>query len=464
MIYNKNYNGKSKFTFLSKFLGVKLLLNKFLKAPGKLTLIYLLFTLVIFFVGPIKWMIPSPLKLVTACLVYAFSFYFGYKWAINRKKLNTSKFINFAVDDIVRFEYVKLIPIMIISCSFVILKNSIHILHNYSNFDFSKLFLMNLGELYYNTLHNKVEGRWYIQLLNYLNVFSLFWYPIGITNFKRFPRYLKSLFIITLITDILLIYIKGNMIGFGLYVMMAIPLLIISYYKLKSKHSKKMEGKKTFLSIIILIVSFLTLFNFAQISRNEFNSNNNEMYYDQGLLSEFIKEDQDWTEGPLIKNATFYFTNGYVGMAYALELPAKWTWGIGFSRDFARQVKNIFGFDVSRITYPQRVEDTYGWPNGMFWTNAYGWFASDWTFWGLPILMFIFGWFFAKVWYACINENSLTAYTLFSWLWVGIIFIPLNNQLFQSFEKFMATIVLILIFIFRKNIEHLFYKESKTYE
>ncbi|MBQ8215329.1 MAG: hypothetical protein IJX08_10055 [Clostridia bacterium] len=439
--------------------------KKILLYPMNAALIYLLFTIVIFLYGPIEWNIPSVPKLVSVLLIYTGTFALGYylkaSQLIAQLKTNEKNKNRFSDFERTSANFLNGIPtsaiglIFSVSCIFSILKHCIVMLHYYGSIDFSALLSFDFSEAYFSRLNSNIAGTWYIFALNCMNVLDVFWYPLGMIYFKRFHFGYKALFILTLLINFTYNAQSGTMISWGNFIFRLIPFLFLEIFN--AIHSKNRtvskSGKRTICIILVLIMLFVSLFIFSQESRYDYMGYEDELSYDNGILDRFIENERSYPiVGKRLSSVAFYIGNGYCGLAYALELPPSFTYGIGFSRDLSRTINQYFGIDVSGITYPQRTEDAFGWKNGIYWPSAYSWFASDLTFFGIPFLMFFFGQFFCSVWFNALTENSITAVVLTGWLWIGILFIPANNQLFQSFNMFAATVGLILLYIFRKKL------------
>ena len=446
--------------------------KKLLSLPSKAVVLYMLFTVFLLIFGPIKWKIPSYPKLLFFLTLYVGAFAFGYSYQRRKRMgiLSQQKLAclcnptnsHFGFLKTLPFKYVRLI--FCVSCAFSIVRGLIVIKHLASVVNISALLNFDIASAYFERLEAASWGTWYILALNLMYVLELFWYILGILYYKRMKLRYKILFFITAIVNIIYNFMAGEMIGWGVYIFRLIPILLISIYSIRySARDKTVEQKRTRIQqkkilyiMIALIIVFLMLFSLMQESRSDYLGYDELSYDERGTITMFIAEEQPWLIfNSIIYPMDFYITQGYCAMAHALELPPKFTYGIGHSRDLARYLRNYFGVDLTADTYPQRLEDAYGWDNGMFWPSAFTWFASDWTFWGIPILMFLFGMFLCNVWFATLFENSIIAVTLFSWLWVGIFFISANNQLFQSFEVCMGTISLIVLYTFRKALPKL---------
>jgi hypothetical protein len=127
-----------------------------------------------------------------------------------------------------------------------------------------------------------------------------------------------------------------------------------------------------------------------------------------------------------------YFTNGYYGLSLALTLPFQWTGFIGNSYSLMVIYNRFFGgeFLLSQ-TYPARVGEIYGW-GASKWHSAFAWFASDFTFFGTILFFFLVSFIYGRLWRDIVRRNNPFAVPLYSYLSIGFIFIPANNQLVIS--------------------------------
>lgn len=146
-----------------------------------------------------------------------------------------------------------------------------------------------------------------------------------------------------------------------------------------------------------------------------------------------------------------YLSQGWYGLSLGMQLPFKWTYGIGNSYSMTVLLSR-FGNLPLRVedSYPYRIGQAYGWGESK-WHSAVSWFASDFTFAGT---LFFFG-IVAWVWSRCYKEallyrNPVSA-LLFTFLTLGIIFIPANNQLLHTPESALTIIALITAWIFLRG-------------
>ena len=147
-----------------------------------------------------------------------------------------------------------------------------------------------------------------------------------------------------------------------------------------------------------------------------------------------------------------YLTQGYYGLALCLQLPFDPCYGLGSS--FAiRHIVDDMGFSIDILTYPERIERVYGVPAFAKWHTIFPWLASDFTFAGALLIMGMI----AMVWGRTLKDGLVTgnvfSITLFYWLTIIMLFVPANNQVFQTTTTMGAFIISFFMWIARGHIE-----------
>lgn len=139
-----------------------------------------------------------------------------------------------------------------------------------------------------------------------------------------------------------------------------------------------------------------------------------------------------------------YVTQGYQGLAYSLELPFEWTYGIGSMRSLSSYLPQYLGLqDPYERTYPVRVEHEFGWSAKEKWATVFPWLASDLTFPGTVLLFGVVGWVLARVWLGFLRRPDAWSVVTLVVLAVFFAFAPANNQLFN--DRYSAIGVLQLV-------------------
>ena len=131
-------------------------------------------------------------------------------------------------------------------------------------------------------------------------------------------------------------------------------------------------------------------------------------------------------QAPLAALAS-YFTQGYYGLSLSLKEPFVFCYGVGNSFFLEGLSRHLFNPPLYDRTYPARIEAN-GWDSHGKWDSIYPWIASDLSFPGTIVFMFLFGRVFALVWIDVAFCRNLWAICLFPLLLVMLFYVPANNQ------------------------------------
>ena len=83
----------------------------------------------------------------------------------------------------------------------------------------------------------------------------------------------------------------------------------------------------------------------------------------------------------------------------------------------------------------------------MQWSTFYTWVASDISFIGVLILMFIIGYLLARTWKRAKDKNDYISLVVFVQLMLLCFYLPANNQLFQSYEGLFGNMSWLMIWL-----------------
>ena len=139
-----------------------------------------------------------------------------------------------------------------------------------------------------------------------------------------------------------------------------------------------------------------------------------------------------------IKGLTIYLVHGYYGLYLALNEPFVPCYGVGHSPFLTRQVERLTGNENWNLdTYPARIEK-YGWPRNLIWHSIYPWLASDLTFYGTVIFVFIIGRLLALTWIDVLGGKNFLAVAVFAQLVIMLFYFSANNQCLTDGEGIVA--------------------------
>ena len=133
---------------------------------------------------------------------------------------------------------------------------------------------------------------------------------------------------------------------------------------------------------------------------------------------------------------THYLSSGYYAVYLSLKVPFVPTFGVGNSMFLYRQAARALGDkSILRKPYPIRIE-RYGWDAYGLWSSIYPWLASDVSFPGVILLVFLVGRLFAMSWLDTLIGKNPLAVVVFAQFIIMLFYFPANNQLMQSGADF----------------------------
>lgn len=128
----------------------------------------------------------------------------------------------------------------------------------------------------------------------------------------------------------------------------------------------------------------------------------------------------------------YYLVQGYYGFSLIINKEFNWTFGFGNSAFLQRQLLLLTGIDITPLTYQHRISPI--WDESAQWHSFYGQFANDFSLIGLVVLMFLLGYLLAKTWASIIYNNSFYGAALMPVYMLMFIFFPANNQVFAYID------------------------------
>ena len=146
-----------------------------------------------------------------------------------------------------------------------------------------------------------------------------------------------------------------------------------------------------------------------------------------------------------------YLSHGYKGLNYCLQLPFVWTKGYGGAMGLDSYISQYFHIPSQLPnTYPVRMENAFGYSGLTSWPTVFPWWASDLSFPGVIIFMFFIGRFMCSLLKASYCRSDLLASVVFSYFFIMIACLPLNNQLLQTRPAFLTTVAFLFLWFFTR--------------
>jgi len=141
-----------------------------------------------------------------------------------------------------------------------------------------------------------------------------------------------------------------------------------------------------------------------------------------------------------LATVTGYFSQGYYGLALALEQPFVWTKGIGHSPAIQSLYLTVTGDPfLSQDSYTNRLI-TQGWSGEYNWSSLATWLASDLSFWLVPGAMLLIGYYWARSWADATVGRDDRAAVFFCAMTMMVFYFPANNQMMNTLDNYAALV------------------------
>jgi hypothetical protein len=260
-------------------------------------------------------------------------------------------------------------------------------------------------------------------------------FPLAILCYKKYGPKVKLAIVIVFITEVL------SWIGIGTNKGLLDIILVCSFIVFYKNHAFLIRNaKRAFIIAIVTVAVFLTAFlnnivsryNLADTLTLDAASN----FIDFKLLGFYGKLPAIIVIALAIISG--YLNQGYYALDLALRSPPVWTYGFGNSF-FTIKIWNTFtGDDLLKKTYMGELQTLYGIDPMINWHSFYVWFASDITFPGVVLLVFLIGYLLGLSWMDLLYKRSAYAPVVFTLLITMVLYFFANNQVLSfSFIPFV---------------------------
>lgn len=182
-------------------------------------------------------------------------------------------------------------------------------------------------------------------------------------------------------------------------------------------------------------------------------------FSDYSVTSRAILDLTHWSLDPFSDNLKlgfglflYYLSHGYYGFSQCLDLPFEWSFGYGSSFALKEVLNKFMPYsDYEIASYPVRMEATTSWGAYQNWHTIFPWLASDFTYIGAIILMCLVMMVYAISWNRILKKGHWINVLLFCQLNILLVYVPANNQLFQTRASLIATSLIIILWVFNFN-------------
>lgn len=390
--------------------------------PLKVLLGFLVFTEVLLFYGPNVYELHSPALLVTFLIVVNLSFYLGYKRGVSH--FHHSK-----------YHFKK--PTIQIFLLLGLVLNILRMVEMWGQHGLNVslntiiLALLNPGDAYFAESMEAASSSLLMTLLSPITWAAL---PFGLYKWKELTLFYKIVVLLIIIIQILSWLGIGTRKG-----LMDIILLIgfISFLNNSKVQAFSKLKKKYILWIVVSLSLFLSYFVFSNLSRYGFSASEINQFEISHEIRPFYQENLPHWLIVSLSSITGYLCQGYYALSIALSQGIITPTFLGMSL-FTMVIATKFGLNPMPDTYMALIEP-YGIDPLGNWHTIYVWLANDFTFIGVPFIIFLIGMMLARTWYDCIKGENDLAIPLFSLFLIMVFYFFANNQVLSfSFMPFVT--------------------------
>lgn len=441
-----------------------------LHAPILVLGAYLAFTVGVFFFGPVDWYVPSKAKLFLFLFVNYFGLWAGYRRGIRKAQGIIPTLASEEVGAIrVRPAIVRL---AVFSMIFNIVSTLVR-LHALRGLDTVVATIMRPGEAYRETqilsqLSREgalagmriAEYSWAFRISTVLSVFTALYFPLGLACWSRMRAPGRIVFCGSVICTLVFTIGMGAQSGVGFLMFAALPFAMYKYFfraagnrpqRIGDRRDGLTRNQIRLLATLGIVVLASTIV-FFQVDRQE--AGRRTLDAQRALVGPYgvVSDDGlfDITGDRLrfgLIMTSLYISQGYEGLALAMELPFEWTFGVGWSKALQSIYHDYLGgSDIFVRSYLARNEAATGWPALRWWSTIFTWIASDTTFYGTVLVMFFIGFCLARVWGDAISSGNPFAFAVLAQLFILVFMFPANNALAQTLDALFAVVGILSIY------------------
>lgn len=311
--------------------------------------------------------------------------------------------------------------------------------------------MSNIGSVYFQD----IDGSSGIMIFRFAtDFFRVVNCTLGFYFFRKLSRPNKYL-----ITGNVLLILSLALFGYGQQKSIGdlVIYIVVAIFVQRARMGKKLSGK-TKLFLVVGFIAILFILAYIQSERysiigvtasNYASRSTGEVTYDTDSFLFTLFGDKMGFGLAVILGA--YLSNGYYGLSLCLQMPFKWTFGVGSSRALTSLLEKVGVNTIQDATYLGRLSEVFG-RNGLAsWNTIFPWLASDMTFIGVLVYFFFVGYVFAKAWKEVLQHNNAISYMMFSILVIMMFYIQANNQIFHSYGSFVSSWCIIVLWLFMRK-------------
>lgn len=398
--------------------------------PLKVCLSFLILTEVLFWLGPNHYHIANDIVLAFYLILMNISLYYGYKLGVNKFRPSQFQFSN-------------------TSLKIILLLGLIAMYRNLLNAWTSHGIELTLSSLI-NGVKNPGEAYLTFQDIGYrssffdvifLSLFRIIAIPLGICIWNKLNKTFKVVVVATITLQIVTylgIGVRKGLLDIMLYVFFIIvarDTSIITDYK-KYRKIKIIAFSAIVLFLFYFVFSIASRYGHTFKEMQNLTGSEPRKFYSENFPGWFVFAFQ---------SITGYLCQGYYALAESLNMGPREI--VMFSDNWVSvyYCQKIFGYNPMLGTYMADLE-SIGIDMRVNWHSMYLWVANQFSFIGVPFVIFGVGYFFAQTWNDAVYGKNILSYIVFSFFIIMVFYMFANNQvLSDSATSFWLWLILYLV-------------------
>ena len=409
--------------------------SKVLFFPLKVVLAFLAFSELLIWFGPIDYDINNNAILAIYLLIVNVTFFWGYKLGVRKSRIKGNAPVS---TTLIKF-------LLVVGLMLTI--HNLYWMWSYRGIEvsFSSLVasLLNPGDAYFSEADTVVRETPFHLFMAPIKFAAI---PCGIFAWRRLSKPYRLVVILTCVIEAVAWMGVGvrkgllDVIIIGLFMVVASDSTLIS-------NASRYRKLKIFAGVFIL--AFLVYFSFSGLTRaggadfSDFVNVANRY----GIKPIYKENLPVWLYYP-VASIDSYLCQGYYALSKGLEIGIKPLTFMGQSWFTINFSMNHFGYDPLPDTYMQDLV-SLGIDPWVNWHTIYLWLANDFSFIGVPFVIMLIGFLFARTWCDVVEGRNMMAVPIFSLFLIMTVYFYANNQVI-SFQ-FLSFVVWLLVWIVLKK-------------
>ena len=410
-----------------------------LTIPINIVTIFQIFTVLLFFVGPIEHKLNNPYLDFFYLLAVILSLRLGYYSYIRSSKFLLHVQKNEEDDNIDEGLTKKQLRRFDLVCILYFSAAVLMLISRTGSFSISLSTFANLGDAYYNRGSTNLL---YERIIVLLSPIMTMFIPYGMRQWKWLKVKRRIVFLFLILFRVLVDAVQGINKSFADLV---IFLLIYGIFIYARNTVKQGQGLRKFIKRLTKVAFLVGICGALFL-----------MFFSINIMSRTSLELDQRQSG--IHYIISYLTEGYQAVDYSLTQPFTSTYGLGNSLYLLSAIDSEYLF---MRTYLMKNELLYGWDYYTNWSSLYVWIGNDVSMLGVIPVMFLIGRLFAKTWSEALYlKNNLASLIVSGLLFQLCLYSSANNQIVQIQIAFVGTWFWLLYWLLHKRVKITFRKRN----